>query len=301
MIALKFGLSKGDLMCTHPLCKKFNDKDPGLIFPDTGLCDACSTIERLQVDNFCLARVDQVANLKVELANAQASHQDSCGEMHKLRNDLKEANQAVDIHLASMRSAVVTLGFDPDKNIVEAANEIGLVKEALRVTEVDYRITRECNDKLKLECERLRELARAPVREWLDKNPNEQIKALWEENKKLDEENEKFRIRLQIDPGGSDKIDELEEAMNHLRFQNGELTKQVQLHTGLHEKDHLMVDKLTKEFIQSGPHGDEARATVIWCDDEQVTQKMWDELKTKVAELEERRMAVASEILGMKR
>jgi hypothetical protein len=80
---------------------------------------------------------------------------------------------------------------------------------------------------LTAERDKLRELARAPIREWLDRNPNEQIKALWEENKRLDEENEKFRARLQIDPGGSDKIDELEEAMNHLRFQYEELKKKV--------------------------------------------------------------------------
>jgi cell shape-determining protein MreC len=35
----------------------------------------------------------------------------------------------------------------------------------------------------------------------------------------LQEENEKLKDRLQISPQGDDKIDELEEAINHLRFQ----------------------------------------------------------------------------------
>ena len=38
---------------------------------------------------------------------------------------------------------------------------------------------------------------------------------------------------------------------------------------------------LRTEFIQEGPHGDEARATVIWQDDQQVTQDMWDTLRAE--------------------
>ena len=37
-------------------------------------------------------------------------------------------------------------------------------------------------------------------------------------------------------------------------------------------------DALRDEFIHSGPHGDEIRATVIWQDDQQVTQAMWDSI-----------------------
>lgn len=67
----------------------------------------------------------------------------------------------------------------------------------------------------------------------------------------LAEENKKLRDRLQFDPGGSDKIDELEQCIQFLRHDIKTLTA----------ANKHMADKLTR--IMMLPHSDEIRDIVL--------------------------------------